>query len=474
MPALGGYDAATMSFPPFIPPYLPPAATPPPRRGFRVSAAVSWLVIVVSVGSVAGLTWRRAHLPEQDVAAPAETASVQLKLISRYVVGLHTLAPSVAKSDGANPLPEQVEKAAVSTVDKVRAVPVIGELEGAKAALEKLDAIGEAIDDPNLREDAQTLRTIYTAGVRAVPEDRAEWLVGREGWFGHLALGYGRDAGDPHRRIALAAARRTVVTLISAFAIVGLGLLTGLVLLIIALVLLADRRVRRAYQPTTQDTQPFLEAFAVYVGGYVGLSLAVRYLFPAALHFTPAYIGFMLLPPLAGALWPRLRGVPAQPWLYGLGWHKGRGIFHEIGAGLGGYITGLPIVFLGGMITLLLTAKTGAKASHPIVNESGGVAKALELYLLACVYAPLVEETMFRGALFHHLRSRWSWVLSTAVVSILFAAMHPQGWAGVPVLASIAIVLAAIREWRGTIVASAAAHALNNAFAMTLLVLAAW
>jgi membrane protease YdiL (CAAX protease family) len=59
-------------------------------------------------------------------------------------------------------------------------------------------------------------------------------------------------------------------------------------------------------------------------------------------------------------------------------------------------------------------------------------------------------------------------------VSILFAAMHPQGWAGVPVLASIAIVLAAIREWRGTILASATAHALNNGFAMTMLVLAAW
>jgi membrane protease YdiL (CAAX protease family) len=39
---------------------------------------------------------------------------------------------------------------------------------------------------------------------------------------------------------------------------------------------------------------------------------------------------------------------------------------------------------------------------------------------------------------------------------------------------AIAVVLAAIREWRSTILASAAAHALNNGFMMVILILAAW
>ena len=41
-----------------------------------------------------------------------------------------------------------------------------------------------------------------------------------------------------------------------------------------------------------------------------------------------------------------------------------------------------------------------------------------------------------------------------------------------PFLASVAFVLAAVREWRGTILASSAAHALNNGLALTYLVLA--
>jgi membrane protease YdiL (CAAX protease family) len=74
--------------------------------------------------------------------------------------------------------------------------------------------------------------------------------------------------------------------------------------------------------------------------------------------------------------------------------------------------------------------------------------------------------------LFHHLRSRHGWWVSAVVVSLLFAAIHPQGWAAIPTLGMIAMTFAAIREWRGTIIASAAAHALNNAAVLTVLIIA--
>jgi len=68
------------------------------------------------------------------------------------------------------------------------------------------------------------------------------------------------------------------------------------------------------------------------------------------------------------------------------------------------------------------------------------------LYALACVIAPVLEETMFRGALFHHLRRRWGWLISAGVVAIIFASIHVQGWTVAPTLATIALVLAAIRD----------------------------
>jgi membrane protease YdiL (CAAX protease family) len=54
----------------------------------------------------------------------------------------------------------------------------------------------------------------------------------------------------------------------------------------------------------------------------------------------------------------------------------------------------------------------------------------------------------------------------------LFAAIHPQGWAAIPVLASVGFVFAAVREWRASIIAPMVGHALNNATVVTMLVVA--
>ena len=78
---------------------------------------------------------------------------------------------------------------------------------------------------------------------------------------------------------------------------------------------------------------------------------------------------------------------------------------------------------------------------------------------------------MFRGAFYHHLRRRLPWPAAAIVVATLFAAVHPQGWAAVPALAGLGFAFAAIREWRGSIIASAVAHALNNGVVTLLLVL---
>jgi membrane protease YdiL (CAAX protease family) len=78
---------------------------------------------------------------------------------------------------------------------------------------------------------------------------------------------------------------------------------------------------------------------------------------------------------------------------------------------------------------------------------------------------------MFRGALFHYLRGRWSWAASAVVVSFVFAVIHPQGWIAVPALGAIALALAALREWRGSIIASMVAHAFNNFLAVSFALL---
>ena len=109
---------------------------------------------------------------------------------------------------------------------------------------------------------------------------------------------------------------------------------------------------------------------------------------------------------------------------------------------------------------------------HPMIYEIGrGPWFLLFWTLMACVWAPIVEETMFRGALFGYLRRRAPWAISGILTAFVFAAVHPQGWIGIPLLATIGFILSAVREWRGSIIASMSAHALNNASAVLMLVL---
>jgi len=102
-----------------------------------------------------------------------------------------------------------------------------------------------------------------------------------------------------------------------------------------------------------------------------------------------------------------------------------------------------------------------------------GVPHILQAFALACIWAPIVEETMFRGALFHHLRrfgKGWRWLPSALLTSFIFAAIHPQGWTYIPVLGALAFVFAGLREWRGSILTSATAHFMQNCFVVILMV----
>ncbi len=86
---------------------------------------------------------------------------------------------------------------------------------------------------------------------------------------------------------------------------------------------------------------------------------------------------------------------------------------------------------------------------------------------------------MFRGVLYRHLRGgtaklgpALSIVLSTVANTLLFAAIHPQGFVAIPALMGLACGMTLIREWRGTIVPSIIIHGTSNTIVMSTLWLA--
>jgi membrane protease YdiL (CAAX protease family) len=133
----------------------------------------------------------------------------------------------------------------------------------------------------------------------------------------------------------------------------------------------------------------------------------------------------------------------------------------------------LPVIFVGIVASAMLMRRTGMHAIHPIVFQvsHAGWMSTIWLYLLAAVWAPLVEESVFRGAFYGDLRPRWGVAGAAIGVAFVFAAIHPQGLAGVPALMAIAIVFALVREWRGSLIGPMVAHAINNFLLITLMLL---
>ena len=125
------------------------------------------------------------------------------------------------------------------------------------------------------------------------------------------------------------------------------------------------------------------------------------------------------------------------------------------------------------LASLTLTGLSGEQPSHPAINEGlgGSPMDIVLLYLLGVVWAPVVEELVFRGAFYYSLRPTLATILAALLNAFVFAAIHPQGWALIPALASLGFAFSLIREWRGSIIGPITAHAVHNGFLITTITL---
>jgi membrane protease YdiL (CAAX protease family) len=196
-------------------------------------------------------------------------------------------------------------------------------------------------------------------------------------------------------------------------------------------------------------------------------------------------LGLASLLSLVAVFWPVWRGVPWSQVRQEIGLSFAARPLRDATLGLATYLMALPLAAVGIVVMLLLMRLQGALAggkepappSHPITEivEQAGWPVVLQIFFLACVAAPIVEETMFRGVLYRHLReasrglgTASSFVVSATVVSFIFAAIHPQGVLGISVLMGLAYAFALAREWRGSLLPSMVAHGITNGIALLI------
>jgi membrane protease YdiL (CAAX protease family) len=473
----------------------------PQKKGWPVLA---WIVIVLLVALVLRM---HAAAPQGEATAAESSDLRTMEIQARLLVGVKDLLNAPANAPGENLYAHAQAMNAGSVEQRLRFIVVAGELAGpaeAHAQLNQLEAkllkagIRKTAEQATLMDNLRRLYEDYMAGRLDAPSltnEQRQQLRTELGWFGQLALAPAGGPDPAAREAAMSLAHRTALVFLAYVAglvVFGLFGCAGLVLFVI---LLFSGKLRRGIHTGVLHGGVYAETFAVWMALFLGLSLAAAKLpFVAEARWLVTGLAFLLS--LSALFWPVLRGIPWSEVRWEIGLKFGKQPLLEPAIGVATYAMALPMVALGLLVILVILAIAGALQglggspdsfepihypSHPIVEyvlRPDWWAR-LQVLLLASVIAPIVEETMFRGVLYRHLReasARFGFVLSTFfsafLVSFLFAVIHPQGLIAVPLLMALALTFCLVREWRGTLLPAMIAHGINNGLMLTLLILA--
>src|ERR1043166_1443645 len=126
-----------------------------------------------------------------------------------------------------------------------------------------------------------------------------------------------------------------------------------------------------------------------------------------------------------------MRGVSFSELCIDLGWTRGEGIAKEVGAGLLGYLAGLPLHWVYHLILHGIESARGdsggdEKIQYPLfpVPVSASWTIILLGALGSCVWAPFFEETFFRGALHRYLPGKLGIKGRVLISAVIFGAVH--------------------------------------------------
>ncbi|MCA9278112.1 MAG: CPBP family intramembrane metalloprotease [Phycisphaeraceae bacterium] len=332
--------------------------------------------------------------------------------------------------------------------------------------------------------DIAFVRTVLTESLDAVDAYDLDQFTTRHGWFGRLLKTYGTEKGRQQRKLMAAQGARAFLILFVMITVVVCAFVVGCILAFVAWFANFQGHLHWRMRHPKGPIYLYAETFALFLGSFLALIVVTELAMLGASEKTAGVIGVLRMLAQAGlallCFYPFFRTKRPDLISRDIGWHTGKGLTSEIFAGIIGYFAGLPIIALGVAVMALLVSVVsafsdgsgGSGPTHPIVESY--TRSSIEIfiaYFFAVIWAPFVEETMFRGYFFTYLRNRHGFILSGLLTAFVFAAIHPQGWMFIPALGSIGYVMAMLREWRGSLIAPMVAHAMHNATLVTFGVL---
>lgn len=156
---------------------------------------------------------------------------------------------------------------------------------------------------------------------------------------------------------------------------------------------------------------------------------------------------------------------------FGMNWP---GLKRAAGQGLASYVGIMPIVFVTSFLYQLFLYTAGYPVTLQdvvvIFLEPQSGWSLFLLLLLAVVVAPLVEETLFRGILLPVLMKKMSPGAAIVISSAFFAVIHQHLPSFVPLFV-LAVVLAMLYIYSGSLWPSVILHAIFNGVSVCILLL---
>ena len=489
------------------------------RESLSLGGMLAWLLIFIVMVAMISLTaFSRSAEESRTEATPSDLFPIQLQ--ARAIVGQKSFLgglgnPSNQKSDDED-ADDKKSKSSPALVpaelndgtyeQRLCYVLLINENNGSEEAAEKIADLDEAAADAGfeMSEDQTRLRqvvgTLIDSQLQGDPnaesltvEDR-DFLRTKLGWIGELALVPEGTRNRETRKALLSDASSSMAKTMGAMFLGLLTLVAGFATAAAFTVLFATRKLRASFTTSGKSLNIYVETFALWmIVFFAGPQLTAFLIQYAGIEITRAIemtitIGFFF-GSLIVLIYPIMRGITFQQLRKDIGWNAKDGIIDVLVSPIN-YVAGIPMMVGGLFCVLIITVidslfaaekpfGTSVAAGHPIqeVIAGGQWIGIAYVVLMACIAAPIVEETMFRGVLYRHLRelsgnwARWSSVIFSAVFNgFIFAAIHPQGFIAIPLLTALAVNFSLAREWRDSLIAPIIMHAINNS-AVTALML---
>jgi membrane protease YdiL (CAAX protease family) len=201
------------------------------------------------------------------------------------------------------------------------------------------------------------------------------------------------------------------------------------------------------------------------VGAWIVLSLVIGQFAAVgsgrgAAGLVAGITGSYVLASVIALAWFAWAVAPRGTGLRTAGWRPaplGRSVATAVGA----YAAAVPVLVVANLFANRYLPDAPVEPLVAIMIQAKGWGLRALLLLLACVIAPVVEETVFRGGLYGGLRNRWSLPWAAVVSSAAFAAVHLNLAGLVPVMA-LGVALCIVYERTGSVVPAMICHGVFN------------